>query len=87
MPTFLMDIHFVRFKVVELFAYRGLIFGGQPCPRLIGASVIFVARGYFDIVIKFDYLKMRKWCNVCEYDVPITKKFQQPRADELNTFV
>lgn len=60
MSTFLVDVHLVGLEVVELFTDGGLVFGSQSGPWLVGSPIVLVARGHFDIITKFDYLKEAK---------------------------
>ena len=82
MPTFFVDIHFIGFEVIELFAYWGFVFGGQSCPRFVSTTVIFVARCNFDIVIKFDYLKKKVKFFRASYFFLYFQKLNNKRSDD-----
>ena len=82
MPTLFVDIHFIGFEVIELFAYWGFVFGGQSCPRFVSTTVIFVARCNFDIVIKFDYLKKKVKIFRASYFFLYFQKLNNKRSDD-----
>ena len=56
MPTIVVNIHLRGFIIVEFLSYVGLVLGREPGPRFVSASVIFVAGGYFNIVVELYYL-------------------------------
>ena len=60
MSTFFVDIHFSRFEIIELFPNIGFVFGRQSRPRLVGPSVVLMARGHFYVVAKFDNLETQE---------------------------
>ena len=61
MPTIVVNIHLRGFIIVEFLSNVGLVLRREPGPRFVSAPVIFVARGYFNIVIELYYLN-KKHC-------------------------
>ena len=57
MSTLFVNVHFIGFKVVELFANRGFVFWCQPGPGFVCPSIIFMAGCHLNVVAKLDYLQ------------------------------
>ena len=62
MPTIVVNIHLRGFIIVEFLSNVGLVLRREPGPRFVSAPVIFVTRGYFNIVIELYYLN-KKHCH------------------------
>lgn len=54
MSTLFMDLHLLCLELIELFTNHGLVFWRQSRPRFVGASVVIVSLGDFDVVIETD---------------------------------
>ncbi len=68
MLAFFVNIHFIGFEVIKLLSNGSLVFWCESRPRLVCPPIVFMARSHFDVIVKFDNLKMNfiKFHPYCE---------------------